>query len=199
MVHLVYKITNRLNFKYYIGVHSTLNVEDGYMGSGHQIRHAIRKYGIENFEREILHVLDSRQEALSKEQELVSFERLSDPLCYNLVIGGANGVQSTKEKKRLFGSFQLPPKLKLRFDQETFYEAKLKYPVKISNPEILTTFGKAFWDIISSGTILNIITSLYNSKQEHKLGLKYIALLERMQAFRGNLFLEPIYKPACHL
>lgn len=35
MIHIVYKTTNILNNKYYIGVHSTFNINDNYLGCGH--------------------------------------------------------------------------------------------------------------------------------------------------------------------
>lgn len=43
--YIIYKITNIINSKEYIGAHSTDNINDGYMGSGTLIRAALLKYG----------------------------------------------------------------------------------------------------------------------------------------------------------
>lgn len=87
MYYTIYKITNKLNNKFYIGKHQTQNLEDGYMGSGILIKRAIEKYGIENFSKEILFVFDNEEEMNQKEKELV----IISENCYNLCDGGKGG------------------------------------------------------------------------------------------------------------
>jgi hypothetical protein len=42
-IHYLYKITCIINEKYYLGIHSTNNINDGYMGSGKRIKYSIKK------------------------------------------------------------------------------------------------------------------------------------------------------------
>lgn len=87
MYYTVYKITNNINEKYYIGMHQTNNLEDGYMGSGKLISRAINKYGIENFSKIILHIFDNEEDMKNKEKELVVISENT----YNLMEGGEGG------------------------------------------------------------------------------------------------------------
>ena len=89
--HFIYKTTNLLNDKFYVGMHSTDNLEDGYVGSGKRLRYSINKYGIENHKFEILEFLPSREELKKREVEVVNEELLTDPLCMNLKFGGEGG------------------------------------------------------------------------------------------------------------
>lgn len=77
-------------------MHSTDNLEDGYVGSGKRLGYSIRKYGLENHKFEILEFLPSREELKKREAEVVNEELLSNPLCMNLKFGGEGGWDHTK-------------------------------------------------------------------------------------------------------
>lgn len=75
-------------------MHSTNNIEDGYIGSGSRLRNSIRAHGKNSHEMEILEFFESRDDLSEREKELVNEEILKDPFCMNLVKGG--------EAKQLF-------------------------------------------------------------------------------------------------
>lgn len=93
MKHIIYKITNAINNKYYIGRHSTHNVDDGYMGSGIGIKNAIRKYGRENFVTEILDEANSSAELWELEKNYVNENVVKDENSYNMCVGGQHYLQ----------------------------------------------------------------------------------------------------------
>jgi hypothetical protein len=88
----VYKTTNKINNKWYIGVHETDNPMDNYLGSGEAITAAKKKYGSENFSKEILFIFEDIDEAYDMERKLVTKDTIKDPLCYNKVIGGTRSI-----------------------------------------------------------------------------------------------------------
>ena len=88
MKYLVYKITNNINGKIYIGIHKTKNENDGYMGSGVTLNKAFKKYGKENFSKTILEYHDSYEALLDRERELVTEDFVKSKYTYNATIGG---------------------------------------------------------------------------------------------------------------
>ena len=82
--HFIYKITRKFDNKYYIGMHSTYNIEDGYMGSGILIKESIKEFGVDNHNKEILVFCNSREELEKKEKEIVNNKLLSDINFMNL-------------------------------------------------------------------------------------------------------------------
>lgn len=91
MFYLIYKITNIINNKIYVGSHKTKNKDDGYMGSGKYLNYAIKKHGIENFTKEILFEFNSSKEMFDKEAEIVDDDFLAEENTYNLKRGGFGG------------------------------------------------------------------------------------------------------------
>lgn len=102
MIHYTYKITNTLNGKYYLGMHSQdESSEDTYMGSGKALKIAIKKYGKEAFTKEILGYFSSREELELAEKSLVTLEVVKDRKSYNMKTGGEGGSDSLSKESRL--------------------------------------------------------------------------------------------------
>jgi group I intron endonuclease len=98
--YYIYETKNILNNKLYVGFHSTDNLEDNYLGSGRFLKRAIRKYGKENFEKNILEFCseDNWQE---KENSWIKIKNTFSPFGYNLTFGGEGtpGMIVPQERK----------------------------------------------------------------------------------------------------
>ena len=92
--HYVYKTTNMLDGRYYIGVHSTNDIDDSYVGSSKELLRDIKKHGRENFKKEILQFVDSEQEKWIAESIHVTLEVAQDPNSYNKAPGGRNWISA---------------------------------------------------------------------------------------------------------
>lgn len=91
MLYILYRVTNTVNGKIYVGVHKTDNLDDGYMGSGKVIVSAIKKYGRDNFTRVILEQFDDSVTMYAREKEVVNEEFILREDTYNLRRGGFGG------------------------------------------------------------------------------------------------------------
>jgi len=117
----IYKTTNLINGKIYIGVHSTNNLKDGYIGLGikrqsdafnkkkksrfYNLAHAVCKYGYYNFKKEILYFLKTPQEAYYFESKIVTEEFIKCRNNYNNKVGGtvaptSKGIKRTSAFKK---------------------------------------------------------------------------------------------------
>jgi hypothetical protein len=94
--HFLYKTVNLKNGKYYIGRHSTYNIDDGYLGSGTALVNAIEKYGKENFKRRVLVEVSSSEYLWELEKLYITEEMIKDSMCYNLSYGGQHHLLEMK-------------------------------------------------------------------------------------------------------
>lgn len=133
--YLIYQITNKLNGMIYIGKHQTSNIDDGYMGSGIRITKAIKKYGVENFEKTILFECASEEEMNAKEAEIVNAEFISRDDVYNLTLGGSGGWYFSNQNPNNHGNSQY---MKNKTPEEI---AHIKYKSKLA--------AKAYYENLS--------------------------------------------------
>ena len=100
-MYKVYKITNLINSKYYIGMTKqtikrrfSQHKESSKKGKSY-LYNAIRKYGVENFEIEQLFEFNSKEECCNKEMELIS----ENTNGYNLAKGGETGFSMLEKSE----------------------------------------------------------------------------------------------------
>lgn len=91
-MYYIYRITNKINGKTYIGQHKYKDLNDNYMGSGTLLAKAKKKYGKENFEKEILYSrIQLKETADSVEIFAIAKERANGKAEYNIEDGGQRG------------------------------------------------------------------------------------------------------------
>lgn len=73
---VIYKTTNLVNGKQYIGKDSKNN--PNYLGSGSYLKRAIKKYGKQNFKKEILEVCSSHEELIQREEYWLNYYDAGD-------------------------------------------------------------------------------------------------------------------------
>lgn len=106
----IYRITNLINGKTYIGKHEYKKLNEYYMGSGVHLARAQKKYGIKNFKKDILVFnIPKLEQANLLEETFIAAERekVGRKNCYNITDGGDGGPSfkgkhhSDKTRKRL--------------------------------------------------------------------------------------------------
>lgn len=144
MFYTVYKVTNLVNGKIYVGLHVTKDLDDDYLGSGKQIQAAVKKYGRNNFKREYIKICETPEEMYNLEAEIVNEDFVKSPATYNMKTGGTGSwshVNSNLAKYR-----EARSKLrKLRNDQgdNPFFDPEWqKKNNSMNNPEIVQMLVK---------------------------------------------------------
>lgn len=130
-IHYFYKIINLIDGRYYYGIHSLLKSEnkdpliDGYWGSGIEITEDIKKFGKENFKKEIIKIFSTRKEVSDMEKSIVTLDEINKTECYNRIPGGDTYRES------MLGRVVCRPKNNLDkiviLSKEDYYNNKDKY------------------------------------------------------------------------
>lgn len=108
MFGYIYKTTNLINGKIYVGQHKANSFEpDIYIGSGTLFRRAVNKYGAENFKNELICECISQKDMDDK--EILWIEELNttdSSIGYNITKGGFGGAgPRTEQTKRQIAEY----------------------------------------------------------------------------------------------
>lgn len=89
MFGYIYKTTNLVNGKIYVGKHEASAFDTKYIGSGVVFSKALKKYGKENFECVLLEAVDSKEELNIREKYWIAeFKARDKRIGYNINEGG---------------------------------------------------------------------------------------------------------------
>jgi len=116
--HYIYKTTCIITNKFYIGMHSTEKLEDGYVGSGKRLWYSINKHGKDNHATEILEFLPDRISLKEREKQIVNEELINEELCMNLQLGGGGGFLNEEHQKKASAGFIYKIKNDKKFAEE---------------------------------------------------------------------------------
>lgn len=136
MKYTIYRVTNNINGKFYIGKHQTLNPNDEYFGSGRAIKQAIRKYGKDNFSKEVLYVFDSEEEMNIMERKLITEDVVNDTASYNIGVGGEGGPHFK-------GKHHSEESIKLMVNNRKDFHHSEESKLKISKANIKTNASRS--------------------------------------------------------
>lgn len=138
----VYQTINEVNGKSYVGLHSTNNLEDGYIGCGifsqahatkkNVFHNAVRKHGYTSFKRYILSFYNTYQDAVEEERFIVNKTWVQCQTNYNMALGGGGymfaGLSSEEvsnlyrgSKNHRFGKAAINRRVVLQYDLEGNY------------------------------------------------------------------------------
>lgn len=124
--HYIYKTTCKITGKFYVGMHSTDDLDDGYLGSGKILGYSRKKYGDENHVREILEMLPSREALKAREKEIVNEQLLSDPLNINLKYGGDGGWDHVDKTTILKNTSKATAGFSKKFQSDADFRSKFR-------------------------------------------------------------------------
>ena len=105
----IYKITNKINGKIYVGKRAGSSIDEDYWGSGTKIKNALKEFGCENFKREIIEWCSTKDILRDRERYWVDKLDARNPeVGYNLKKGTEEGVAEEEMRGAVIISVQIP-------------------------------------------------------------------------------------------
>jgi hypothetical protein len=171
---IIYKTTCLETNKYYVGMHKTNNLQDGYLGSGKLLKRSLNKYGKENHVFEILEYLNDLESLIKRETEIVNETLLSDKMCMNLKVGGTGGFMNEEHRKKAQaagGRAMVKIAIKARLDKlKNDTEFKKNWIENLSKSGMSNPMRKKVAKIDPiTGEIIETFDSAKQAEKEYKL------------------------------
>ena len=137
----IYKTTNTLNGKLYIGKDE--GSRESYYGSGKLIRRAIQKYGKECFEKEVIEEVSNRELLQEREKHWIAYYNSTDrEIGYNISKGGDGGDTISNHPNRAEIVKKMSEANKGRVFTEE-HRRKLRENHNSKNPEVMKKISEA--------------------------------------------------------
>ena len=145
--HFTYITICNTTHKFYIGKHSTKNLNDGYIGSGNYIQKAISKYGKDSFTRHIIQFFNNEEDAFLNEAKILTEEVIKTynddlDMCYNLQSGGSGGtiyISNSTRKKMSIANKEIQNRPDVKAKRKALLnspEVKAKRKTLLNSPEV---------------------------------------------------------------
>jgi len=182
----IYKITNKINGKIYIGKDTTN--DENYFGSGLLIKRAINKFGLVNFTKEIIDECFNKNQLCEKEKYWIKLYNSTDKsIGYNISHGGDGGdvISNHPNKKEIL------EKISSTMKKKVFTEEHKK---NLSENHFSKTFrkGKTYEEIYGKEKSeeykerLKLARGKYKTEKE-RLGVKYEESIKKIrERFLGD-------------
>ena len=155
----IYKVTNNITGKVYIGKKEILDDWNSYYGSGKIIKRSLKKYGKENFTKEIIEECKTKQELNKRERYWIQKLNTLYPNGYNIMYGGNGGdilthhpnkIQIGKKISKshigklnhMFGKKHTKEKPIKKIHNHKLSNSELKFCLKCKESKLSIDFGR---------------------------------------------------------
>jgi hypothetical protein len=160
--HILYETTNVINGKIYVGIHSTNNIDDGYIGCGVYSEkvakkeakrnsnipfiNAVNKYGYESFKRKVIADFENRHDLVNAEEFIVNEDFIDRCDTYNIALGGRctlGMLPKTKKQREAVSLASSRDYVVVNLESGEVYEVSNLTKWSLENfPDELIVYGK---------------------------------------------------------